>query len=118
MSSRAIFSASLTYVDRMARPTSVGLSGRIVLRRGPDLIIEIPLDQLLEWAPSGAQVVWDDGTRRLATIDRAGTTRHGVFHPGQVIRLALRLATDGPVAPPARIVVGVGGITIDLHAQS
>jgi len=101
----------------VARP-AVRLSGRIVLHRGRDLIVEITLDQLLEWALPGAQVVWDDGTRRLATIDRAGTTRHGVFHPGQVIRVALRLATDGPVAPPARIVVGVGAITIDLHAQS
>ncbi len=97
---------------------AVGLSGRIVLRRGRDLIVEITLDQRLEWVPSGAQVVWDDGTRRLATIDAAGTTRHGAFHPGQVIRLALRLAKDGPVAPPARIVVGGGEITIVLHAQS
>ena len=101
----------------VARP-AVRLSGRIVLRRGRELIVEITLDQLLEWAPPGVQVVWDDGTRRLATIDAAGTTRPGVFHPGQVIRLALRLATDGPVAPPASIMVGVGKITIDLHAQS
>src|SRR4029077_20644382 len=78
---------------RTAQP-SVGLSGRIVLRRGRDLIIEILLDRLLEWVPSRAKVVWDDGTRRLATIDAGGTTRHGVFHSGQVIRLALRLATD------------------------
>ena len=63
-------------------------------------------------------MVWDDGTRRLATIDAAGTTRHGVFHPGQVIRLALRLAKDGPVAPPASIVTGGGAITIVLHAPS
>ena len=63
-------------------------------------------------------MVWDDGSRRLASIDAAGTTRHGVFHPGQVIRLALRLAKDGPVAPPARIVVGGGETIIVLHAQS
>jgi len=101
----------------VARP-AVRLSGRIVLRRGRELIVEITLDQPLEWALPGAQMVWDDGTRRLATIDAAGTTRRGVFHPGQVIRLALHLAKDGPVAPPARIVVGVGAITIVLHAQS
>ena len=109
---------SVMSAQRVVARRAVRLSGRIVLRRGRDLIVEITLDQLLEWAPPGVQVVWDDGTRRLATIDRAGTTRHGVFHPGQVIRLALHLATDGPVAPPARIVVGVGRITIDLPAQS
>jgi Ca-activated chloride channel family protein len=104
--------------QRLGPRPAVGLSGRIVLRRGRDLVVEILLDQLLEWAPSGAHVVWDDGSRRLASIDAAGTTRHGVFHPGQVIRLALRLAKDGPVAPPASIVVGGGQITIVLHAQS
>jgi len=109
---------SVKSAQRLGPRPAVGLSGRIVLRRGRDLIVEITLDQLLEWVPSGAQVVWGDGTRRLATIDAAGTTRHGAFHPGQVIRLALRLAKDGPVAPPARIVVGGGEITIVLHAQS
>jgi len=109
---------SVMSAQRVVARKAVRLSGRIVLRRGRELIVEITLDQPLEWALPGAQVVWDDGTRRLATIDRAGTTRPGVFHPGQVIRLALRLATDGPVAPPARIVVGVGKITIVLHEQS
>ena len=108
----------LNAVGRTENPRSRHAPGHHPDRRGRDLIVEITLDQRLEWVPSGAQVVWDDGTRRLATIDAAGTTRHGVFHPGQVIRLALRLAKDGPVAPPARIVVGGGEITIVLHAQS
>jgi hypothetical protein len=102
----------------MSVSLSVELDGRIVLRRGRDLTIEIILDHPIDWAPSRAQAVWDDGTRIRATIDRAGTTRRGAFQAGQVIRLTLRLAKDGPTAPPARILLGGGDTSIELHAAS
>ncbi len=109
-------------MQRIASPQllSARLRGRIVHRHGRDLIVEITLDRPLRWDPSRAWVVWVDGTKRQATIDAAGTTGQGVFEPGQVIRLVLRLAKDGPAGAPVAIRLGRGAsaIMIVLPAAS
>jgi Ca-activated chloride channel family protein len=98
-------------------PSALELRGRIVLRHDRTLVVEITLDNLLEWKPSRAAVVWSDGTRSQATIDEAGTTRPGVFHAGQVIRLVLRLGKDGPAAPPEKVLLDGGSMSVALGAN-
>jgi hypothetical protein len=103
--------AQLRLVAEEAVPP-VELSGRIVLRRGRELVIEVDLDRPLNWHPSRARVAWDDGTEIRAIVDKAGTTRAGTLDAGQVIRLVLRLAKDGLAAPPARVLLNSGDTSI------
>jgi Ca-activated chloride channel family protein len=95
-----------------------GLTARLVRRAGRELMLEIALDRTVEWRPTGAEVEWADGTRLGAAIDGGRTTRDGRPTRGQVVRLALRLAADGPPDVPLRVVVTGGGtsLTIDVRA--
>ncbi len=111
---------SMRLVQRMASslPKSVRLRGRIVLRRGRDLIVEVTLEHPLLWEPSSARVVWADRTKRQATVDVAATTGRGWLDAGHVIRLALRLPKDRPSGAPVRVLVGARPVTIVLAAES
>jgi Ca-activated chloride channel family protein len=114
---QAFFEPSLRSVSKMAARLSVALRGRIALQRGRDLVVEIELDRSLDWAPSRARVVWDDGTEVRAVVHTTGTTRVGTFDAGQVIRLVLRLATDGLATPPARVLLGSGNTSIVVRLE-
>ena len=92
----------------------VDVHGRIALRRGRELVIEITLDCARQWTPLGAVVVWSDGTRSLVSIDRVATTRPGAFQAGQVIRLVLRLKPDAPDSAPTKILMNAGEMSIAL----
>jgi Ca-activated chloride channel homolog len=66
------------------------LRGRVVLRRGDRITIEIDLISDLEWDPRDAMVVLADGTELLATVVVDETTRAGTMSAGQTVRLTLR----------------------------
>jgi Ca-activated chloride channel family protein len=103
MGPSAPFLPAMRRVGAVPSELTFMLDGRIILQRERDLVIEIRLDRALNWDPSRASVIWDDGTECRAVIDRAGTTRPDVFEVGQVIRLVLRLGRPRLATPPARI---------------
>jgi hypothetical protein len=81
------------------------LSGRIVHRRGRELVIEILPGRVIDWNPQAAEVAWADGTRLAATIDRSHTTRTDRIATGLLIRLVLHLDHEGPSPAPAVLFV-------------
>lgn len=95
-----------------------GLTGRMLRRRNRELVIEIVLDRPSDWNPTGAEVVWPEGTRLAATIDVRRTTRSGRIAAGLLVRLALRLDGDGPPGAPVVVVVTSGSapLTVTLVA--
>lgn len=97
----------------------VGLTGRLLHRQNRELVIEIALDGPVDWNPTGAEVVWRDGTRLVASVDARHTTRSGRIAAGLLIRLALRLDRDGPPAAPAAVIVsgGLAPLTVTLQAR-
>jgi hypothetical protein len=100
----------------MASPPPIELTGHIVLRRDRDLVIEIAVDDLLHWRVSRrVVVVWGDRLRGSATVDSSATTRPGEVGAGQVIRLVLRLRSEAPAAPPARVLLDGGAIVVTLR---
>ena len=73
------------------------LRGRITLRSGDQLVVEIDVDGAdLEWAPGAAvELTWPDGRRAPAALRQS--TRPGTVPAGQTIRLVIELAaSEGP----------------------
>src|SRR5262249_44495085 len=66
------------------------LSARLILRKGLELVVEIPVIEMLDWYARNVTVIWPDGGKIAATISD-GTTRPGRVEAGQVIRLVLLL---------------------------
>ena len=87
------------------------VSGRLVRRKGSELVVEI---EIADWQPStDVTVEWDDGTRSDAKIDEGRSTRPGYYTPGQIVRLTLLLASEPAVGKtPLRILLG--DLTIEL----
>lgn len=81
------------------------LTGRLVLRRDRELTIEIDAEATLDWEPERAEVWWREGTTVRAEIIAERTTAPGLVAVGLVLRLSLRLITDGPVGAPERVLV-------------
>jgi len=81
------------------------LRGQVVLRQDREIVIEITVNELLAWGPSGVRVVWADLTHCRAEIDATRSTRPGTVKGGTVIRLALRLDETALPGPPARILL-------------
>jgi hypothetical protein len=81
------------------------LAGRLVVRRGRELTLEISVETALAWDPEEAKVVWPDRTVVRADIVEDRTTVSGRVAFGLVVRLGLRLVADGPGAPPERVVL-------------
>jgi Ca-activated chloride channel family protein len=81
------------------------LAGRLVVRRGRELTLEISVETALDWDPEEAKVVWPDRTVVRADIVEDRTTVSGRVAFGLVVRLGLRLVADGPGAPPERVVL-------------
>lgn len=94
------------------------LPGRLVRRRGRDLIIEITLDRPLDWRPTTIDVRWADGTSVTATVDLGHTTRMRQMIKDQVLRLVLRLDAEGPATEPVSVIVtgGAEALTVRLTA--
>jgi Ca-activated chloride channel family protein len=73
------------------------LVGRIVLRRGRELVIEIDLHEPLQWQPEAiATLALSDGTEQPAELDAARTTAAGEGKPGQTLRITLLTAEAFP----------------------
>ena len=88
---------------RRARRGATALLGRLVLRSGRELTVEIDVRDALPWAPAAADVAWPDGRKRVAEVVWERTTRPGPVEAGQVIRLGLRLSADPHGGAPVRI---------------
>jgi hypothetical protein len=76
----------------------VELIVRIVRQTDASLVLEIELDQPIDWKPKRAKLTLSDGSVVTAKVDRRGTTRKGKMQTGQVLRLVLTLA--GPLPAP------------------
>ena len=81
------------------------LRGRLVLRRGRELTMEVTVGRAVDWSPVSAKVRWSDGTVVEAEIVNDSTTEPGRLRAGLVARLSLRLVEDGPADPPKRIML-------------
>jgi Ca-activated chloride channel homolog len=88
-----------------SRPRRPRLIARLVLRKERELTFEIAVETTFEWAPDGVMVVWPDGSKCRAEILEASTTARGVVVDGTLIRLTVRLETDGPDGVPRHVVV-------------
>jgi Ca-activated chloride channel homolog len=89
----------------LSPPAPTVLTGRLVLRRDRELTIEIDAEATLEWEPERADVWWREGKTVRADIIVERTTAPGLVASGLVLRLSLRLITDGPVGAPERVLV-------------
>jgi len=84
------------------------LTGRLVLRQGREITIEIDVNQPFEWDPVAVEATWPDSTKLEAEIAWERTTRQGPVKAGQVIRLGLLLMADGPFHAPSQLSVTTG----------
>jgi hypothetical protein len=103
------------------------LVGKLLLRKGDRLVVEVDAGAGLDWAiPAAVRVFFADGTSALATVDLRGTTRAAKLQPGQHLRLAVQLAAAGSGFPgagqdspaPVRIELAgpAGAVSIELRA--
>jgi Ca-activated chloride channel family protein len=94
------------------------LRGRIALRRGRQLIVEVFADGAdLAWAPNGpASVMFADGDVVIATIATRGTTRKGTVAAGAVARLTLELPEGAPETEAVQsIAIELDGVTVIIE---
>jgi hypothetical protein len=89
----------------------------LVLQKDRELTIEIDVDRDVDWTPQDAKVFWPDGAAVPAEIVTDRTTANGHVAPGLVVRLGVRLMTDGPADAPERVTVRTRGalLTIDIR---
>ena len=85
----------LPYPPRVGRGLR-SLTGRLVLRQGREITIEIDVNQPFEWDPVAVEATWER------------TTRRGPVEAGQVIRVGLSLKADGPLLAPSQLSVTTG----------
>ncbi len=86
------------------------LRGRVVRKKGHELILEIEVDDERDWLVEDEAWVDDDaGGQTRATVDRARTTASQRLGRGQSIRLVLTLDA-APAGQPTR--VQLGGVEI------
>lgn len=103
-------------------PRSFGphLVAHLILRKGRELTFEIIPDPGTAWECDAIHVSWAGGPSLAAEIVEAHTTARGpVPFPG-LIRLSVRLAGDGPEAPPHEIVVTsrLGRVRMRVHPRA
>ena len=90
-----------------APPTE--LRGRILRHKGNELIIEIELDEELDWIVEDEAWVHDDaGGATHARVDRPRTTSAQRVGAGQSVRLVLTLDAETPTIARVRL----GGLEI------
>ena len=86
-------------------PASTELRGRVLRNKGNELIIEIELDEELDWIVEDDAWAYDDaGAATHARVDRSRTTSAQRVGAGQSVRLVLTL--DAAVATIARVRLG------------
>lgn len=92
-----------------ARPRS-GLRGKITVRKGRQLVVELTLEDELAWDPAGvATVVLADGSQLGARVVLERTTRVGTLAAGMTLRITFELFADLPAgAAPERITIHNG----------
>ena len=116
-SSRPVHEAVLG-LGRGAQRATPRYIGRLVLRKGRELTFEIAMDPGTEWQCDSVRVLWPGGVRLAAEIVEAHTTARGTVPFGGIVRLSVRLAEDGPDAPPGEISVSdrYGTLRIPVRA--
>src|SRR5439155_26810984 len=96
----------------MARPMRT-VRGRIKRWKKRHLVVEIELQEDVDWAPeSTARVALSDGTGVNATVDAGATTRAGAVGSGRTIRLTLLLDVETGARPER---VTIGGLVIEVQ---
>jgi Ca-activated chloride channel family protein len=84
---------------------SAPLRGRVLRHKGNELIVEIEVDEEIDWILEDEAWVQDEaGGMTRATVDRARTTAAERVGAGQSVRLVLTL--DAPVGTVTRVQVG------------
>jgi len=86
-------------------PSAKPLRGRLVLRNGRDLTIEIDAEIALDWEPAQVSAVWAGGRRVRAEIVTDRTTSPGAIAPGLTVRLGVRLVADAPADLPEQVLL-------------
>jgi Ca-activated chloride channel family protein len=112
---RGVFGGSAQKEKRVAPPRT--LRGRVLMRKGNVLSIEVTVDeQPLEW-PSLQEVrlQWADGSVEATTV--VGGTRAGTLAPGDILRLLLRLSERAAAMsdPPVVVLVPCKGETLEIR---
>ncbi len=88
--------------EEVAKQAAPSLRGRIVRRKGRELVIEIVLDADTDWeAPQQVTVATDEGAIDAA-VDAGRSTRSGRVKRGATVRLALVLDEES-AAPPLEV---------------
>jgi Ca-activated chloride channel family protein len=95
------------------------LAGRVVLRAGRKLVVEIELLDALMWEPAPAvSFLFADGLRLEALLDLAHTTRAGLHVAGQTLRLTLDAVGDPPVDAPSEILLQSAGKALRIRVEA
>jgi Ca-activated chloride channel family protein len=100
-----------------AYPQPHQLRGRIALKKGNQLVVEVFADLTeLAWAPSGeARITLANGQVVTATIDMARTTRAGTIAAGATARLALEVAPGALTDDVRSITIELDGATVTIE---
>jgi Ca-activated chloride channel family protein len=105
---------SITW-GRSAAPRQI--DGRVTLRRGRLLVIELDVDsEPLAWAPgSEVALTWADGSGGTAPV--VGGTQPGTVAPGHTVRLVLRLSEGAGALPdnPSLVRFPFGGAPLEIR---
>lgn len=91
------------------------LRGRLLVRSGRELVLEIAVDgNGLHWAPPAeATVQTADGASHIAAVDPARSTRGISAGAGMQLRVTLTLPAD-VAAAPSRVYLEIGGELVEV----
>jgi hypothetical protein len=94
------------------------LVGRIVVRSGTKLVIEIELREPLEWKPAAvATLLLSGGLELEAVVDLARSTRSGRHARGTTLRLTLEAARELAADEPREIVLENAGERVRIEIE-
>ena len=97
----------------------IRLVGRVGVRSGAKLVIEIELPEPLAWEPGDkVSLVLSGGQTLEAIVDRARSTRAGECAPGQTLRLALEVTRELAVGEPREIRLESAGIQLCIAVEA
>src|SRR5262249_30985123 len=92
---KSLFRRALEVVEKTEAAPPARLRGKVVQRKGRELIVQIEATEDLDWTPPSHATVEDDaGASAQAGVDAARTTGEAHVTAGQTIRLVLILADD------------------------
>jgi len=97
--------------DKPGPAGAMALKGRLVLRKGRDLVLELTVDARgLHWEPERTiTLTFEDGSVLTAQLVLERTTAPMSVAAGQVVRLAVLLDADAPESAPMRAALMCAG---------